>query len=592
MPNQIDISSELSSVIGYVNYHYYSCPLTQFNIGKIVIPFIPSLESVKSSSGREFKIRISHGLLHAISAMEAIDDIINAYEKYVENWDEHIEELTKKLDVDKSNLIGLIKIAVLFHDSARKGDGQDLWDIESGDACYHYLREKLGLTDLIANRVADAIRYKDDRALYIQRNGAEFDLLRELVNMADNLEVIRCRDKFEPKYLEIYKRLQHRNDHVSLIDELVVPHRKRIFNEGRLHRKGRIISPGFDDTREGVGQAGYDKQRIADTFEAACTKYPDIALLSVSSKAEKEELVQRALRGVETFIEQHHPNSNGFPHLRLFANSQFSPFNHTAKDYYRAKGIKFYLENKDTALDHKVDLILMLAERSKRKYYPSNANLIPLNLEVQRSIGHYSDLDIAKDELSKSDSSSCEIHALLNADSSFLLASRFNSKLTGNNDPRSQSFNTPHACLITYFKNNHAFLDLFDNLNTSGDAKTYHKYMMGQGDAINQLAQKESNAMRCVGLTIALGAALIGAVGVLFINPLFASLFLVSVATMIIAQTMAVRHETKVSSLLAKINRSELPNLTSQNDGSDPFESSVDTADEQRPTADSPSMVP
>ena len=43
--------------------------------------------------------------------------------------------------LDEGNLMDLIRIAALFHDSARDGDITDLWDPDSARNCEKYLKE-------------------------------------------------------------------------------------------------------------------------------------------------------------------------------------------------------------------------------------------------------------------------------------------------------------------------------------------------------------------------------------------------------------------------------------------------------------------
>lgn len=549
-----NIKIRAASAVDYVNYHYYSCPMTQFNIGKIVFPCPPSLESVTSSSGREYKIRISHGLLHALSAMESIENILQAYQKYVPTFKAAFKSLSEAFEIEEKTLIELIKIAILFHDSARKGDGQDLWDEDSADACYDYLTRQLKVPSHIAHRIADTIRYKDDQTHYVSKHTAQYDILRELVNMADNLEVLRCRDTFDPSKLAIFQHVKTQEEKHTLIDELVVPHRKRIFDEGRLHRKGHIVFPGYNDKRENIGQSGYQKQKIADTFEEACKKYPDVAILNIDSEDDRKKLVKRALRGVETFIKQHKPNQNGSSPTKFFANTRFCPFGHSPRDYQRAKDVKRYLTSDSNKLYDKVDLILKIAECTKGKYYPTNTMIIPLNLEIQRSLGHYSDFDTLNDEFNREYlTRDSNMFCTIMGKSSYLLAAQYDQRFRPENYTN-LFLDTPHAHVISHFFGNQTFLDLFDELDRDADAMTYQNYMIRQSSAINALAHKDSSRTRFIGLSIAFGTALAASAGVLLINPLFATLFILSVATLIITQIMAHRNETKVSSWLTEIN--------------------------------------
>lgn len=542
-----------ASAVEYASY-LYARPLTQFNLGKMVVPSIPSLKSIQTPQGHAFKIRVSHGILHAIAAMEAIDPILAAYEKHVQNWASQFIALTSGLGLTKKDLIELVKIAVLFHDSARKGDGADLWDNESGDACYTYLTESLFLEHDIATLIADTIRYKDDSASYVQKHGQNSDCLRELVNMADNLEVIRCRDQFKPEYLELFKHVAAEQK-LQLIRELVVPHRDRIFQEGRLHRKGHIVFPGYQDDRTGILKTGYDQKKIAAAYDNACERYPNIALFSYSTASEKEDMFRRVLRGIDTYMQQHDPKLSAFSRPRFFANSQFCPAGHTLKDYNRAKCIKIYLLAEQVGIDYKIALIeaLVFQTSLKRVLTSTAASLLPLQLEVQRSLGHYTNVPISEGKLHQH----WQIHALLTGAHAYMLAMYFELTIAPQRQSGPRLFETPHARLINHFGDNRAFLSLFSQ--PLHKAQFYHDHMKSQGLAIKALGKRESHRMLCVGLAVALGSAIVAALGVSFLHPLFAILFLGTLAAALITVIKAYRNHRTIAGLLTEIDGYVIP---------------------------------
>ena len=108
----------------------------------------------------------------------------------------------------------LIQIAILFHDSAREGDGKDIWDLESALLLYFYLK-KLGIEEKEAIKLAQAVANKDSEesgyyyVLRILKDGPSWEQIeKQLVNIfqitihdPDCLDIIRARDAFSAKKL-------------------------------------------------------------------------------------------------------------------------------------------------------------------------------------------------------------------------------------------------------------------------------------------------------------------------------------------------------------------------------------------------------
>ncbi|NYO85813.1 hypothetical protein G4A66_28115, partial [Escherichia coli] len=73
--------------------------------------------------------RFHHGIQHVTRAANYACAFANLYRRH---GNEEAQNLT---ETD----IKLIQIALLFHDSAREGDDEDLWDHESAIFLYYYL---------------------------------------------------------------------------------------------------------------------------------------------------------------------------------------------------------------------------------------------------------------------------------------------------------------------------------------------------------------------------------------------------------------------------------------------------------------------
>lgn len=96
--------------------------------------------------------------------------------------------------------IPLIILACLFHDSGRQGEGNDnpLWEAESGLRCQTFMTNK-GFPIDQADLCRDAIMSKD------VPGSRPTSLIRQLLHLADGLEVIRVREKgqFNPLLLQV-----------------------------------------------------------------------------------------------------------------------------------------------------------------------------------------------------------------------------------------------------------------------------------------------------------------------------------------------------------------------------------------------------
>ncbi|MBA2651798.1 MAG: hypothetical protein H0U73_05990 [Tatlockia sp.] len=353
----------LEEVIDYVNFYYYSKPMSVVNIKTLQIPYPVSLTKLEADDDYEFQTRISHGLPHVLSAMELIDEIHKTYIEHVDNYENHFDQIAEVFEIDPQDLLELIKIAVVFHDTARQGDGIDLWDEESADECKKYLMEQCQINEKLANFIADTIRYKDNpvekgivKPLFDYKYGyksnvsssnqkydrgvnpnfihLKADLIREVVNMADALEVIRTRDLFKPELLPIaqHESVTPKIMVEDIIPNLVVPHRNKIIEEGRLSKEGKIKYSRDGSTFEDVyrPKPGKDFKKIANSYRDKCEHY-DSVILDINEN-NLEKVFARAFRGITEYQKEHKESGIQWTH-----NGFFSPRYHGATGKNRAK---------------------------------------------------------------------------------------------------------------------------------------------------------------------------------------------------------------------------------------------------------------
>lgn len=359
---------DLKSAIRYVNYHYYSKSLTVLSWQKWQMSFPLSLWKIRSADQHEFHIRLSHGILHVLSAMELIDEIHPIYERYAlgykdtPSYKEALESIGEALNLSKKDLLDYIKIVTLFDGCARQGDGVDLWQQQSADSCEKYLKDKCQLHPKIAELFSDLIRFKDEPKTFQEKYKtlpAHVDFLRQLVSMADMLEALRNNDKFFPGKLPIYRLKEVKEETLmeSLIPGLVKTHRQKIIEQGRLEKEGRIHFKGnqksFDDS-DYKPTPGVDTQKLAATYKAKSEQY-GLAILEVNS-SNIEEIMARAAEGINTYIEDYKKQSG----LQLFHEGFFSPRYHGQQGQKRAEFYRGVLSRSELSLDARAAAIYSL----------------------------------------------------------------------------------------------------------------------------------------------------------------------------------------------------------------------------------------
>jgi ankyrin repeat protein len=184
--------------------------------------------------------RYYHGIMHAIGCMELILPVHNLYKKHVSRYEESLGLIGNAFGLSIEELITLVQITALFHDSGRQDEGDDYWDAESGENLYQFLIQNRVNADL-ALILKQTIAYKDNADEFgqntVQWGLANLDYLRQLVNSADTLEVIRVRDIFYCRYLPIMdisaEQLLQPQQLVVDIEHLVTTAAQRIYYEWR-----------------------------------------------------------------------------------------------------------------------------------------------------------------------------------------------------------------------------------------------------------------------------------------------------------------------------------------------------------------------
>jgi len=174
-----------------------------------------------------------HGIQHVTRAAINIPIFANLYRRFGN---------AEALALNNED-IKLLQIAALFHDSAREGEGVDLWDQDSGLFFYEYVTKTLGFSPLKAKLFAEAIANKDaDEANYyelidmawVKREAkSPKNIYQKLIHDADCLEIIRARDHFDANYLDFYKDIAKSNDEAfTIMAKIITEARSLIASQG------------------------------------------------------------------------------------------------------------------------------------------------------------------------------------------------------------------------------------------------------------------------------------------------------------------------------------------------------------------------
>ncbi|MDP3269040.1 MAG: hypothetical protein Q8M40_08325 [Legionella sp.] len=292
-----------------------------------------------------------------------------------------------KFGIKREELIQLIKIAALFHDAARQGDGMDLWDPASGLACKNYLMRVCGVSEELALLIADTIVFKDDKDNFIKKYQLidhSIDFLRQLVNMADTLEVIRTRDVFKPEFMPIAAYITPKEMVKVIIPDLVVPHRKHVIDQGRLSKKGAIFyeSLGYKyDDSNFKSNPGKNFKSMASAYKETVAEH-HLSILNINEN-NLEEVFEKAVRGIKTYKNE---NKVG---IKFFHGGFFAPRYHGKTGYGRAEYYEGILSSPKIIKGDKLKALYALfashdgatlQEQVLRSFNQTNLSLVKLQI--------------------------------------------------------------------------------------------------------------------------------------------------------------------------------------------------------------------
>jgi hypothetical protein len=179
--------------------------------------YVVTLQSLNERS------RIIHGLTHACRVAVYVVVLHNFQKIVIHSAAENsfpvkaMRFFTEKFGIAEDTILILTKIAAFFHDSARESDAtEDYWDARSAENYYDFL-VNIGVTEQLARFFANSIKYKDAQQLSCNiiekyyrelfENLSEEEVaychyIRNLINAADTVDVMRCAPEFYGFYLD------------------------------------------------------------------------------------------------------------------------------------------------------------------------------------------------------------------------------------------------------------------------------------------------------------------------------------------------------------------------------------------------------
>lgn len=180
----------------------------QIILEKYYLQQMDGLEKVNLKDG--YIERKIHGAMHASRAALWAFMMHNLLENLTPLYtDSSLKKIAQFINADTDSVVLLILITVVCHDAARRGEGQDLWEAKSGEIAAEVLKE-LGLNEKQATLFAKAITFKDEQKEYVaelknagisEQDYNHFDYIRKIVNLGDNLDLVRCVGEFKTSYI-------------------------------------------------------------------------------------------------------------------------------------------------------------------------------------------------------------------------------------------------------------------------------------------------------------------------------------------------------------------------------------------------------
>jgi len=116
-----------------------------------------------------------------------------------------LEKIAVHCGASVEEVLLLMLMTMGCHDAARKGEGRDVWEAQSALVVLEVLKD-LGLKEEHAKLFSAAVEFKDDSRAYENqlfilgvRSVSEFDYIRKIINLGDNLDIMRCVSHFNFK---------------------------------------------------------------------------------------------------------------------------------------------------------------------------------------------------------------------------------------------------------------------------------------------------------------------------------------------------------------------------------------------------------
>ncbi len=187
--------------------------------------------------------RKTHGAMHASRVGLYARLFANLYREF---GDVEAQKLTEE-DVL------LLQIVAMFHDSARQNDGNDIWDNNSAELCFNYLKS-IGVNEERAKFFSHGISYKDV--------AGEKNIVQKVIHDADCLDVIRMAYQFKIEELDFYQKIVKQNPQ-SLNQEAFERIKKIVFEARELVSKQNDFKHK-DHKEAGRIAVGYDQSTIVE----------------------------------------------------------------------------------------------------------------------------------------------------------------------------------------------------------------------------------------------------------------------------------------------------------------------------------------
>ncbi|ARM35495.1 hypothetical protein B0B39_18335 (plasmid) [Legionella longbeachae] len=234
---------------------------------------------------KEGVARVIHGIEHVTRAATYIPVLANLYRQYKDK-----EALALTEDDLK-----LLQIAAVFHDAARQGDEEDLWDNQSALLCYSYLTSVLKVSHEKAKMMAETIANKDVRKdvflelihdvqgtlTFVKGAPRAKNIYQKLLHDADCIDIIRARDHFDAGHLDFYKEIASKTHSAfESMAKLIVEIRGLIIKTGDERGHLDYTKKKLYENENAFAALESVIQNSSDQFELLPTLYHGNRLLS------------------------------------------------------------------------------------------------------------------------------------------------------------------------------------------------------------------------------------------------------------------------------------------------------------------------